>query len=553
MKELLKSWQILLLVFFLAISIILIYPNPYAKGVVVKSISTDSPLYGKIAVGEKITWINEENIETTEDFYEFEKYSGVLRFMHDNKLGLADVSGYLGITVSNVEKTNLNFGMDLIGGTRVLLKIKENVSSEIIEQTIATLQTRINVYGLRESKFQSASSDSQNYILIEMAGGSKEEIEELLAKQGRFEARIPKIVKLENNKGVLLVGGKNYTVEKNEYVNVLGKSLRINDSFELDNIEFILINSTNSTIIFDSIAFTSKDIKSVCMQDQPGICRSFIRQTGKGYEFVFQVSISLEGAERFAKLTEDMNVVLDPKTGRYYLENGFIVLYLDEKLITQLSIDKGLKGKAETQPSITGFREEKDEALKEKLMLQSILQSGQLPVDLGLEKVDQISASLGKEFINSIIIAVLIGMVAVFAVVFIRYHNIKIGLPMILTSFSEVVMILGVASLIHWTIDLAAIAGMIAVIGMGIDAQIMIIDEMLLGRGRLYNLKQKIKRAFFIIFSSAATTSMAMLPLMFIGIGVMRGFAITTLIGIAVSVGVARPAFGKIAEKVIGG
>lgn len=637
--SLLKDWRVLLFLAVLIVSIALIIPVQ-KQGVLVKSVNTDSPFYGKVAPSEYITWAGSKIIKSPEDFQAFENYTGTLFFQHSGKSGLdsAVLTGSgMGIDVVKPSSTRLNLGMDLIGGTRVLLKVKENVSDAVVEQSIATLQTRINIYGLREAKFQSVKQDSANFIQIEMSGGSKQEIDNLLAKQGKFEAYIPKIVNLEiqeskegsnaeisanaspqaaqnysiisgnvsnsstqanatgniteNNSlsesaantsnignnisapekqniptkasGLLSVNGTNYTVSidmENKTSEVQGIGIvRINDSFVLNNISFTFMNYTDSTAIFRSVVFSSADIKSVCMQSIQGICSSVIQQREDGFEFSFQVTISKEGAERFAALTKDMRIepelVEGKPTGRYILKEGgypaVIQLYLDKKPITELSIDKGLKGKVVTSPAVTGFKTSQAEAIKEKLFLQSILQSGVLPVSLNVERVDQISASLGSEFIRSIMIAGIVAAIAVIVVVFIRYRNLRITLPMVFTSLSEVIIILGAASLIGWTIDIAAIAGIIAVIGTGVDAQIFIIDELITGRDRVFTFKEKIKRAFFMIFSSAATVVAAMLPLLFIGIGVMRGFAITTLLGVFIGVFIARPAFSKIAEKIL--
>jgi protein-export membrane protein SecD len=551
-KKLLKNWQVLIWLLLFLFFLALLVPIS-AKGVVVKHVAEDSPFFGKLKVGDTITWVNEKPVESIEDFYQFENFSGVMRMMVNGKLVLADVNNYLGIVVKEPEKTRIKLGMDLVGGTRVLLKVVGNVSEEVIDQAIATLETRINVYGLKEARFQKVLAEDEKYIQIEMAGGSLEEIKELLEKQGNFEAKIPKIVSLENGKGELLLGGKKFEVEKTDgSVIINGRELKINETFTLEGIEFEVFNISETQAIFLGKVFESKDIKSVCTFDQPGVCRSFVQFVGNGYEFVFQVMISREAAEKFATITKDMKIVFDAARGEYVLENGIIYLYLDDKLITQLQIDKGLRGKAETQPSITGFRETKEDAEREKLMLQSILSSGRLPVKLEMERVDEISPSLGIGFLKEIIIIAIIAEIVIVTTIFLRYRNPKIVLPMVLVSLSEVVMILGVATLIGWTIDLAAIAAIIAILGTGIDAQIMIIDEVIGGVRKVYTIKEKIKRAFFIIFSSATTTFVAMLPLMIIGAKLMQGFAITTIIGIAISVFVTRPAFGRIVEEIMG-
>jgi len=65
------------------------------------------------------------------------------------------------------------------------------------------------------------------------------------------------------------------------------------------------------------------------------------------------------------------------------------------------------------------------------------------------------------------------------------------------------------------------------------------------------NLKQRIKRAFFIIFSAYAVLSAAMLPLLFAGAGLLKGFAIATLIGVTGGVLITRPAYASIIEKIV--
>ena len=61
-------------------------------------------------------------------------------------------------------------------------------------------------------------------------------------------------------------------------------------------------------------------------------------------------------------------------------------------------------------------------------------------------------------------------------------------------------------------------------------------------------IKQHIKSAFFIIFGAAATTIAAMIPLVFLGVGLVRGFAITTIIGVLTGILITRPAFATIVE-----
>ncbi|MCK4335192.1 MAG: hypothetical protein KAW40_00540, partial [Candidatus Aenigmarchaeota archaeon] len=285
---------------------------------------------------------------------------------------------------------------------------------------------------------------------------------------------------------------------------------------------------------------------------------------------------------------------LDLNTGEYYLKDSRIFLYLDNQLVSDLRIASTLGGKVYTTPQITGSRETKEDALKEKLNLQTILRSGALPVSLETVSVGVISPTLGRGFIIPAIYAAGLAAIVVLVITFFRYRKLRVAIPLVFIGFSEVVIILGIAAnndwfiwgpvlilnfllitaawlkkyeidpiawfgallipllgLLTWTIDLPAIGGIIAAIGIGVDNMIVIADETLAG-GRekkiLYTIKEKIKRAFFIIFGSASTTIAAMVPLMMIGVGLVRGFAITTIVGVLVGILVTRPAYAKIVE-----
>ena len=549
---LLKNWRILLMIFSVLISIALINPIPQ-KGVRVESVSKNSSFYNVVSTGEYITWANEKDIETPEDLYQFENFTGNFRFIHSGKLEIISKGVGLGIEVSKPSLTNLNFGLDLVGGTRILLKPKENVSDATMQQIVGTLETRINVFGLKEAKFQRINDvTGEKYVQIEMAGGSRKEVENLLAKQGKFEGKIPRTITFVNGVGSLTLDDEHSLEFINNEIIVDGAALKENESSELEGMDFQLLNLTNSSAILLFTVFTGNDIQSVCIQEQTGICVSRIIQQSGGWEFNFQVFITQEGAERFAKITKTMKVITDPNSVTKYLE-GRIALYLDDNVITDLSIAADLKGKALTSPAITGFRENRKEAFEEQLMLKSILQSGSLPVSLETIKIDEISPTLGNEFFREALLAAGIAGISVMAVIFIRYRKFKILIQMMIWSAAELILTLGVAGLLRWTIDLASIAGLIAAIGTGTNDQIIMIDEILLG-GKdkdSYTVKQRIKRSFFIIFSAAGTIIAVMIPLMFIGIGAMKGFAIITTIGVLIGVFITRPAFPIVARKLL--
>ncbi len=547
--QILKYWKVLLLLAFVLGSLLLIVPVE-KKGIAVKSIDSESPFYGKLKAGEIITWVNEKEINSPEDILQFENHTGVIRFIHSGRLDLVDgKGGSLGIVAIRPESSKLKLGLDLVGGTRVLLEPKGNVSSAELEQILGTLETRINVFGLKETKFQLVKDVSGGgYIQVEVAGGTEGDVKDLLAKQGKFEVKILRMVDVAKGNATLKFGTKTYPIKTtNSSIELEGKTIELNESSALDGVPFLLQNITEGKAFLLFTTFTGDDIRTVCIVDVPP-CTSRVFSQGSFWEFNFQIFLSQKGGDSFAKVTSGLGV---SPASPAYLESP-LQLYLDDKSITTLSIAADLAGKALTEPSITGGANTKEEALKEKIFLQSILQSGALPVGLEIVKTDTISPVLGRNFISSSVFAGLLAILAVGVVVFIRYRSIKLTIPVMLTGLSEVIIILGGAAMIGWTLDLAAIAAIIAVVGTGIDAQIMILDEILAGiKGEAYTVRQKIRSAFFIIFSSAATVIAAMLPLLFLGIGAMKGFAIVTMMGVLIGVLITRPAFGTAVEKLL--
>ncbi len=204
--------------------------------------------------------------------------------------------------------------------------------------------------------------------------------------------------------------------------------------------------------------------------------------------------------------------------------------------------------------AITGGPRENADARKRAEDLYINLEAS-FPTKLRTAGEGQIPPILGKGFGRQIVGGAIVAMLGVYLVVYLRYRRPKLVLAVLLVSLSEVLILLGFAVVIGWYLDLASVAAIIAVIGTGVDHQIVITDEALYageGRRRLV-ISTRISRAFFIIFTAAATTIVAMSPLAYVGLGRLRGFAIVTIVGVLVGVLVTRPAYGRIVRRVIGG
>ncbi|NQU79375.1 hypothetical protein HQ545_06430 [Candidatus Woesearchaeota archaeon] len=573
-KQILKSVRIIILAIFVVLSFVAIRPDPWSDGVAIRSVSKnssanaagiESPSPSATPMSrERVTLFNNQpvsdvktyneilselgpnrtvQLKTTKGFYQlvtqplietiyldeyenrtFEEIVSVNKtFKHKNgsivikqvnetvnrtetvQKTIKNVIGTedIGLNVYEAPTTNVRKGLDLQGGTRVLLQPEKKISGEDMEVVISNLKERLNVFGLSDVVVRSASDlEGSQYILVEIAGANQEEVRDLISKQGKFEANVGNIT--------VFRGGNDVT--------------------------YVCRTADCSGI----------DPQRGCSQIDQGqwLC-----------SFRFSISLSPDAAQTQADASRDLEVVIDDNGQEYLSEK--LYLYLDDSLVDELNIGSELRGKAATEISISGSgvgtsqQEAVVDALKNMKRLQTILITGSLPVKLEVQKTDAISPILGEDFVKNAFFMAIAALLAVSFVVFIIYRKIKIVIPMICTMVSEVVIIFGFASLIQWNIDMAAIAGIIVAVGTGIDDQIIIVDETLRGEAQKYGWKERIKRAFFIIMVAYVTGVAAMVPLLFAGAGLLKGFALTTILGISIGVFVTRPAFAAVVEVLL--
>ena len=180
--------------------------------------------------------------------------------------------------------------------------------------------------------------------------------------------------------------------------------------------------------------------------------------------------------------------------------------------------------------------------------------AGALPVDVSVTGSGSTSASLGQHYMEMCLIAGILALIMVAFVIFYRYREPRIVLPMVLINASEIVILLGFISVIQFQMDLPTVAGLIAVLGIGIDQLVVITDEILhegiVPSPNVY--LKRLSRALTIIVIAAATVLIAMLPLALMDLSTLKGFAIITMMGVIIGVLVLyRPAYGRIIMDIL--
>lgn len=498
-----KIWLLIIAVLLSIISVFGIPPMFSQSGVLIQSADPSLVEQG-ISQGKIIVAVDKKPVDDLSDFlsslegrFESGENEKLIISLKDREDVILFTNSTPEITVSEIPDTNLKLGLDLAGGARALVQTKDNeLTSEELDELISVVNNRLNVYGLSDIKVAPVSDLSGNkFMLIEIAGATPDDLDSLISEQGKFEAKI--------GDEIVFIGG-------------------------------------------------NRDITSVCRSDATCAGIETCRESGEGYycNFRFSIYLSEDAAKRHADITGEIPL---NDSNPQYLEKS-LELYLDDDLVDTLFISADLKGRETTQISISGSgsaqtQEDAYEAAEENMhKLQTILITGSLPYELEIVKLDTISPTLGYDFMKAIFLAAFAALIAVSLVVFVRYKKPKAAVALILTSLSEILIILGVASLIDWNLDLPSIAGILATMGTGIDQQIIVIDES--KQEQSLSLKEKMKRAFTIILGAYFTTLVALLPLLWAGAGLLKGFAVTTIIGITVGVLITRPAFTEIVKRI---
>ncbi len=515
-KAIFKEWRVIILIFALLLSYISINHQFNVHGVAIDSVAKNSTAVsaGIIPPDQDIQPTKKEIINkiNSEEVNSLKEYSEIIsKAKDDTRIAIETNKGIyylkkqkgvdLGLSVSNAAASNIRKGLELQGGTRVLLEPEDKLTDTELIDLMDSMERRLNVYGLTNLNIRSAKDISGNsFIVVEIAGATKEEVKDLIASQGKFEAKI--------GDKVAFKGGK-------------------------------------------------EDITFVCRHD--GTCSRITECQGTGSDyscrFEFEISLSNAAADRHAEITKDLGVNATATGGRVL--DKTLDFYLDGTLVDSLNIAADLKGQKATRILITGpgfgatQQDAVNNAVKNRDKLQTVLITGSLPTKLDIKKIDTISPTLGEAFLNNAILVGLLGALSVCLVIFIRYRSLAVSIPMLFTVLCEIYIILGLAALFRYNLDLAAIAGIIASVGTGVDDQIVIADEILNKYKEHGGWKVKIKKAFFIILTSYLATVGAMIPLFYVGGGLLTGFALATIGGVTIGVLITRPAYGAIIKHLV--
>ena len=198
------TFRVIILIILIILSVIFINPVFNTDGVAIRSVEINSSSYNNGMIvpvnanprdREIIHFINDRPVSNVSDFSRITenlRENDTVKITTDKKqYAFILENDNLGVSVSEPATTNLRKGLDLEGGSRVILKPVDRLNDEDFKNLIDTMQLRLNTFGLSDIKVRAASDLSgEKFVIVEVAGATKEDIKELVAGQGKFEAKI---------------------------------------------------------------------------------------------------------------------------------------------------------------------------------------------------------------------------------------------------------------------------------------------------------------------------------------------------------------------------
>ena len=380
--------------------------------------------------------------------------------------------------------------------------IRDGVTDETREEIVRTVETRINEAGLAGGQAtQQAMLGDDYYIVVEAPDMTPSELRELLSHRGAVEVVAHYPENGEQLNETVLEQGDFQNIDPATYDSERGHHVPVSVRSDA---------APGFQEAMNEKGFTAEGVGNCAVTDRETGEIDFDRDP-PNYCMVTVVDGEPVDAHSMGDLAEGM------QSGEWANDPSFIMGAQNQPDAQSLSVN---------------------------------LRAGALPADLDFDRDDtfMVAPALADQFKTYSLLIGILSVLTVSGMVYLRYSDVRVAAPMIVTALAEVVILLGFAALIRMPLDLSHIAGFIAVIGTGVDDLIIIADEVMsegdVSQQRVFD--SRFRKAFWVIGAAAATTIIALSPLAVLSLGDLRGFAIITILGVLVGVLVTRPAYGDI-------
>ncbi len=492
MRESIK-WRSLLVLAVIAVSVFFYFHNGVKLGLDLKGgvhlvllMDTDVAVYNRVQtdIRQVEADLKDKNIPFKQAYSPKDKKNAIVVQGPDPNLGVA---------VRDLTDRDLaNYTFSALGEGTYELTLKKAYESDLrdkaIQQSVAVIRNRIDKYGVSEPAIHRQGLGS-NKIVVELPGvEDSTEIKALIGKAAQLSFH-------------LVVGPPQGMGSRDALVKALGGKVPPDDEIVPGSRE-----KFGGQIYFalkSQATVTGSDLQEVQVEGN---------QYGQP---VVGFQLSALAGQRFRKLT-----------GQHIGEPLAIVL--DGNVISAPKINAEIGDRGIIEGNFTP-----QEA--QELVFQ--LKSGALPAIPKFAEERTVGPSLGLESIRKGTISGILGLIAIFAFMFLYYRASGINANVcLLLNF---VILMGIMTVFGLVLTVPGIAGIILTLGMAIDANVLIferIKEELLEKKTVQTaVANGFGKAFITIFDSNVTTLVAALFLLQFGTGPVRGFAVTLTVGILVS------------------
>jgi len=412
-----------------------------------------------------------------------------------------------GISIFGQERREMRLGLDLRGGTRLVLEADVSNQPDInldeaLDTAVDVVERRVNAFGVAESITERIGS---NRIQVQLPGISAEEA---LDKIGRT-AQLQFMEMARDENGNVILENADGTTQSVPLDSVLSSPASIQRA------RFVPVTVVDENGVRRELNGSFLDRSNI-----------FVDRNAAGLP-VLRFGMNSEGADLLAQATSRLSS--PPQPMAFFLDNEPI-RGADGRIIAPL-----VQSQISDRGEITGL------SLGDARSLATLLRTGAFPVPLKVVQQEEVDATLGDE---AVVHSVQAGLIAIFVVMafMVAYYRLP-GLLASLALFVYVSVTLMVFKLWPVTITSAGMAAFVLSVGMAVDANILIFErmkeELRLGRSLLGAIDAGFSRAWTSIRDSNISTLITCLILYWFGdqfgASLVKGFALTLALGVLVS------------------
>ena len=342
--------------------------------------------------------------------------------------------------------------------------------------------------------------------LIEIKNSTLDQSLEIVRKRiDEAGTNEPTIIRRGNDRILIELPGLS---DPNRIKNLLGKTA---------NLTFRLVSETESDfgseiLYFEDSEQQLKISKRILLSGDNLITAkpSFDNQNN---ETTVNFSLDRVGSKKFARATTN-------NVGKR------LAIILDNKIMSAPVIREPIVGGSGVITGDFTFQSATDLAL--------LLRSGALPAPLAIIEERTVGPDLGEDSIKAGAISLMIGFLLV--IIYMLYKYRQLGIIADLALIINLVLLIGILTILEATLTLPGIAGIILTVGMAVDANVLIFErikeEMKIEKSTIHAFDMGYKRAQSAVLDANITTLISAVILFFLGSGPVKGFAVTLGIGI---------------------